>query len=95
MHDDDPGPRFLDGNAAAGPLADIFAPDVTAVMSTCASCRTVAVLGRHRAYRDAPGLVLRCPTCEQVVLRFAVTGSRARLDLRGSQMLDFAMVADG
>ena len=31
-------PRRLDGNAAGGVLADLFAVDLTAARSRCASC---------------------------------------------------------
>ena len=79
--------RRLDGNAAAGMLADLFAVDMTAARSRCAACGGTAVLGSHLVYRDAPALVLRCPTCTEVVLRFAARDGRMLLDLRGAQLL--------
>ncbi len=83
--------RRLDGNAAAGSLADLFAVDVTVARSRCASCGTTSVLGAHHLYADAPALVLRCPTCTQVVLRFASRNGRILLDLRGAQLLTVPM----
>ena len=79
--------RRLDGNAAAGMLADLFAVDLTAARSCCAACGGTAMLGSHLLYRDAPALVLRCPTCTEVVLRFAAQDGRLLLDLRGAQLL--------
>jgi hypothetical protein len=79
--------RRLDGNEAAGPLADLFAVDLTVARSRCASCRTTTMLGAHHLYADAPALVLRCPSCTEVVLRFAAQKGRLLLDLRGSQLL--------
>jgi Family of unknown function (DUF6510) len=79
--------RRLDGNAAAGMLAELFAVDMTVARSRCAACGGTAMLGSHLAYRDAPALVLRCPTCTEVVLRFAAQDGRMLLDLRGAQLL--------
>ncbi|WP_448608684.1 DUF6510 family protein [Geodermatophilus sp. URMC 60] len=79
--------RRLDGNAAAGSLADLFAVDLTVATSRCASCGTTSVLGAHHLYADAPAMVLRCPTCTEVVLRFASREGRILLDLRGAGLL--------
>jgi Family of unknown function (DUF6510) len=80
-------PPRLDGNAAGGMLADLFAVDLTAARSRCASCGTTEALGAHLLYADAPALVLRCPTCTQVVLRYASRDGRILLDLRGAQLV--------
>jgi Family of unknown function (DUF6510) len=79
--------RRLDGNEAAGPLGDLFAVDLSAARSHCASCGSTSMLGAHHLYADAPALVLRCPSCTEVVLRFAAQQGRLLLDLRGSQLL--------
>jgi hypothetical protein len=79
--------RRLDGNAAAGALADLFVVDVTAARARCGSCGTTSMLGAHHLYADAPALVLRCPHCTDVVLRYAVQEGRILLDLRGAQLL--------
>jgi ribosomal protein S27AE len=84
---DPPTPRRLDGNAAGGALAELFAVDVTAARSRCASCGTTSMLGAHHLYGDAPAVVLRCPSCGEVVLRFASRPDRLLLDLRGAQLL--------
>jgi Family of unknown function (DUF6510) len=79
--------RRLDGNEAAGPLGDLFAVDLTEAQSHCGSCGTTTMLGAHHLYADAPALVLRCPSCTEVVLRFGAQPGRLLLDLRGSQLL--------
>jgi hypothetical protein len=79
--------RRLDGNEAAGPLGDLFAVDLTEARSHCGSCGTTTMLGAHHLYADAPALVLRCPSCTEVVLRFAAQQGRLLLDLRGTQLL--------
>ncbi len=79
--------RRLDGNAAGGTLADLFVVDVTTALSVCASCGGASMLGSHHLYADAPAMVLRCPTCTEVVMRFASRDGRMLLDLRGTQLL--------
>jgi Family of unknown function (DUF6510) len=88
--------RRLDGNAAGGGLSDLFAVDLTAARSRCASCGMTSMLGAHHLYADAPAMVVRCPTCTGVVLRFASQDGRMLLDLRGAELLTVpvSMVAD-
>jgi hypothetical protein len=40
-------------------------------------------MGEARVYTDGPGLVARCRTCDEVVLRLVRGPDRAWLDLRG------------
>ena len=68
-------------------LAELFAVDVTTARCRCASCGTTSMLGAHHLYADAPALVLRCPNCTDVVLRYAIREGRIFLDLRGAQLL--------
>jgi hypothetical protein len=79
----DTSDRTLDGNAAAGPLAELFTVELTAAIAACASCGRSAPLASHVLYADAPALVIRCPTCRSVVLRYGHAGHRLRLDLTG------------
>ena len=75
--------RTLDGNAAAGPLAELFTMELTAAIAGCAHCGNSAPLAAYILYADAPALVIRCPTCSGVVLRYGQIGNRLRLDLTG------------
>jgi hypothetical protein len=84
----EPARARLDGNALAGPLREVFAVDVTAATARCAGCRRGGVVAELHVYADAPGLVARCPACEQVVLRLVRGPDRAWLDLRGSLSLE-------
>jgi uncharacterized protein DUF6510 len=79
----------LDGNAAAGWLADVFRPDVTAAMGECAGCGRRAPLADVNVFGGDIGLVLRCVACESVLLRMVRTPERAWLDLRGLTVLEF------
>lgn len=78
---------YQDGNALAGPLAEIFAVDVTAAIGRCAGCGGTGPVARLRVYGPGPGLVARCPDCEQVVLRLVRGPDAAWLDLRGAVSL--------
>ncbi|MET9272320.1 DUF6510 family protein [Kribbella sp. NPDC003557] len=75
--------NYLDGNAAAGALSEVFAVDLTAATGRCNGCGQVAVFAESRLYVDAPGMVARCNGCESVLLRVVTTPDNTYLDLRG------------
>ncbi len=77
----------LDGNAAAGLLHDAFGTEVTAAPAQCASCGNVGAIGALLAFTRAPGTVLRCSVCRQVVLRIVQTPGATYLDARGAVYL--------
>jgi hypothetical protein len=77
----------LDGNAAAGSLAALFAVDPTMIIVTCEGCDRESALATLKLYGGTVGLVLRCPTCDTANVRFADTGTRVTVDLRGSTRL--------
>ncbi len=60
---------WTDGNALAGPLHDVFRPDVTAAMAGCSNCGWTGPMAGVRVFDHAPGVVARCATCDQVLLR--------------------------
>ena len=84
---------YLDGNTAAGEIGSLLAIDVTVARGACAGCGSVATLAQARMYGPAPGLVLRCSTCESVLLRVVQVADRAWLDLRGLAYLEVAAPA--
>ena len=61
----------LDGNAAAGTLEQIFAFEVTTAVGTCADCGAGGAVGGASVYAQAPGIVVRCPACEGILIRLA------------------------
>ena len=85
---------YLDGNAAAGELREIFAVEVTNAGGQCAGCGRTAVLADVRLYVQAPGLVARCPACDLVLFRLVRAPGRAWLDLRGLTYLQLAIPDD-
>ena len=74
---------MLDGNALAGIFFDIFGVEMTASPTECASCGRTGDLGTLLAFTRAPGIILRCPACEQVMLRVVRTPGGTYLDARG------------
>jgi phage tail tube protein FII len=74
---------WSDGNALAGPLDDLVGPDVTAAIGRCSGCGRTGPMSQVRVFDHAPGVVARCPVCEQVLLRLVRGPGRAWLDLRG------------
>jgi len=78
---------MVDGNAAAGMLFEIFGAEMTAAPTECASCGNEGALGTLLAFMEGPGIVLRCPACESVILRVVETPETFILDARGAVYL--------
>jgi hypothetical protein len=78
----------LDGNAAAGLLAEVFAVDATTAMVRCAGCGHDDPLGAATVYAQAPGVVIRCRGCSAVLMRLAEIRDRVVVDLRGAARLE-------
>ncbi len=51
---------YIDGNAAAGELSNIFAMDVTVAEGQCAHCGATRRFAEAHLYMQAPGVVARC-----------------------------------
>ena len=81
----------LDGNAIGGLLGEIFAVEMTSAEGTCAGCGSVHAIGRAEVYVHAPGVVVRCPSCQQVLMKVVKVPGRAWLDLTGTRCLEFAV----
>jgi ribosomal protein S27E len=75
--------QWADGNALAGPLHDLIGPDVPAAVGRCTGCGRTGPMAEVRVFDHAPGVVARCPVCDQVLLRLVRGSGRAWLDLRG------------
>ncbi len=79
--------EYLDGNALAGPLSEIFAVDLTVAAGRCVQCGRTGPVAGLRVYAQAPGLVARCPGCDSVMLRLVRGPASAWLDLSGTVCL--------
>ena len=82
---------WTDGNALASPLQEVFRVDITTTIGRCTGCGRTGPMAEVRVFDHAPGVVARCPTCEQVLLRLVRDRGRAWLDLRGLSYLQLAV----
>ena len=78
----------LDGNAAAGLLQEIFEREMTVAVATCASCGAVAAIGESRLYPGGPGTVIRCRSCDNVLVVITQVRGTHCVDLMGIRALD-------
>ncbi len=76
-----------DGNLLAGPLAEVFAFEVTSAVARCRGCGRSGPVGALVVYGPEPGLVGRCPGCSEVLLRVVRTPDAVWLDLGGISAL--------
>jgi hypothetical protein len=79
----------LDGNAAAGLLQKIFAPEITSARIRCRACGSVAAVGSLRLYATQMGAVLRCGHCDGIVMRAVHTPHDRWLEMTGASSLRF------
>jgi Zn finger protein HypA/HybF involved in hydrogenase expression len=78
---------MLDANAAAGILCDVFNAEMTASPTECAHCGREGEVGTLLAFMQGPGVILRCPACESVMLRVVRTPDAIYPDTRGAAYL--------
>jgi hypothetical protein len=74
---------WTDGTALAGHLQDVVRVDVTTAIGRCGNCGRTGPMAEVRVFDRAPGVVARCPVCDQVLVRPVRDRGRAWLDLRG------------
>ncbi len=70
---------MLDGNAAAGVLGEVFAVEMTTATMMCGSL-----------FRGA-GIVLRCPQCDNALVKIVEGNGRMWFDFGGMQSLEIAL----
>ena len=73
----------LDGNAVAGLLGEVFAVEATTMVARCKACGAEGAVATASVYMHGPGVVMRCPDCTAVVMRFARIRGRLVADLQG------------
>ena len=72
-----------DTNALTGPLQALFRVEVTTAVGRCGGCGRTIPMAEVRVFDHAPGVIARCPACDQVLLRLVRGPGRAWLDLGG------------
>jgi ribosomal protein S27E len=83
----------LDGNAAAGTLQEIFPFEMTLVQATCTGCGATNMIGATVVYMHGMGTVIRCPSCDTVLIRVVHAKGRSFLDMRGVRVLQISTEA--
>jgi ribosomal protein S27E len=78
----------LDGNAAAGTLQAIFPFEMTLVQVTCTGCGATNMIGATAAYMHGMGTIVRCPSCDNVLIRIVHARGRYLLDMQGVRVLE-------
>jgi Family of unknown function (DUF6510) len=78
----------LDGNAAAGALGEVFSFEVTMAEYACGGCESTDRLGGAMVYEVRElGIIVRCPSCDNALIRLAHNRGRHMVDLRGMRYL--------
>jgi hypothetical protein len=78
---------WLDGNALAGTLGEIFGAEMTETGRGCQHCGRHHPVGAHRAYYGA-GAVLRCPSCGAIAMRIAALPDRWVVSMVGAWTME-------
>jgi hypothetical protein len=84
----------LDGNAIGGLLLDVFGAEMTTATSICAHCGAVGQVAELVVYLRAPGTVVRCRTCDSVLMVLVDVRGIACVDLRGLARLEPAVARE-
>jgi Family of unknown function (DUF6510) len=80
----------LDGNAIAGTLVDVFGREMTMDVGTCGQCGRRMRLAELAVYLSIPGVVARCPNCDNVLLVIVDRRGTRCVDLSGFSTLEAA-----
>jgi hypothetical protein len=77
----------LDGNAIGGLLHEVFGAEMTGAGSVCGHCGDARPVAELVVYLQAPGTVVRCRTCANVLMVFVQAHGRTCVDLQGLAVL--------
>jgi hypothetical protein len=81
---------MVDGNAVGGALGEVFVHEMTSARVACKGCGEIEPIGAEHAYTQAPGIVLRCCHCENVLLVITQQGDRYLLGFQQLRWLEIA-----
>jgi hypothetical protein len=84
----------LDGNAIAGSLFEFFGREMTIATGSCRHCGAVAQIAELSVYVRAPGSVVRCRTCGDVVIVVVESKGAAHVHLVAFDLLDLGPTPD-
>lgn len=78
----------VDGNALGGLFHDLFGREMTDQLGCCASCGAVNPLAALLAFRQAPGDVVRCAACGEVIMVAVSRGDRVRVSFESLRWIE-------
>jgi hypothetical protein len=73
----------VDGNAIAGLLASVFGAEMTTATGTCGSCGASTMVAELPVYLTEIGTVVRCRSCQSVLMVFVSVRGITCVDLMG------------
>ena len=82
--------KMVDGNAVAGLLREVFAVEMTTAIGTCAGCGAAEAIGAVHVFQGA-GTVLRCPHCDNTLMKIVRDDTRLWIGFPGLRTLEVAV----
>ena len=73
----------LDGNAIGGLLIEVFGTEMTTAVATCGSCGTASQVAELAVYMPELGTVVRCRSCDAMLMTFVQIRGVVCVDLEG------------
>jgi len=73
----------LDGNAIGGLLIEVFGTEMTTAVATCGSCGAARQVAELPVYMPGISTVVRCRSCESVLMVFTGVRQVTCVDLMG------------
>jgi Family of unknown function (DUF6510) len=73
----------VDGNAIGGLLREVFGTEMTTAATVCGNCGDTGEVAGLAVYLRAPGTVVRCRSCDNVLMAFVWVRGRVCVDLQG------------
>jgi hypothetical protein len=68
-------------------LREVFAREMTTALATCIRCERASPIGTLLDYGGEMGAILRCPSCDTVMLRIVSTPTGLHVDASGTALL--------
>ncbi|WP_435748779.1 DUF6510 family protein [Microbacterium sp. PMB16] len=84
---DHPNGRALDGNVLAGLVSTLVPFEPTTAQGQCDSCDAIAVLAQAAVYPHPMGFVVRCRSCDSVLMVIVERDGHASWSTRGLRWL--------
>lgn len=78
----------LDGNAIAGALFEYFGAEMTMARGHCAHCGAPAMVAELVVYMRAPGAVVRCWNCHNVVIVVVPAREATQVDYSAFRLVE-------